>query len=86
MQADPSASSPAPTGASTYGRPTTGFDRSGSSPHVAPSAAPGLAAASAPRSSRGTGYVTGAYQPSGDHFVDRMLRLEHALKQHAPKF
>jgi hypothetical protein len=30
----------------------------------------------------GTAFVTGAYQASGDPMIDRMLRLEHALKRY----
>jgi len=37
-------------------------------------------AAAAPRSTATT-YVTGAYQPSGDPAIDRMLRLEAACKR-----
>lgn len=28
-----------------------------------------------------TAFVTGAYQPSGNAYIDRMLQLEHALKR-----
>lgn len=84
MQADPPSSAPA--GANAFARPTTGFDAGAAAPYVVPGqdGATPMAAAPAPAAAN-TGYVTGAYQPSGDVYVDRMLRLEHALKLHGPK-
>lgn len=38
------------------------------------------------RKHNGTEYVTGAYQPSGDVGVDRLLQLERALKQFGSPF
>ncbi len=39
------------------------------------------AAGVSPNSANGATYITGAYQPSGNAVIDRMLQLEAALKR-----
>ncbi len=79
MQAEPPTSARA---AATYAPSTAATDHTSAAMHGASfDAAPGAWAA--PQHVRGGGaaFVTGAYQMSGDPMIDRMLRLEHALKR-----
>lgn len=84
MQADPSATPHAAAPAAARTPAPTGFDR-GSAHTLSSGAGLGTMATAFGAPVAATGYVTGAYQPSGDPYVDRMLRLEHALKRFAPK-
>ena len=91
MQTDPSVSHAANP---AFARPgSTGFDRtpvagSAQAQSQSQSAAPAAAAAAAAdplkhaRRPSGTTFNTGAYQPSGDPMIDRMISLERALKQY----
>ncbi|MBC7644990.1 MAG: hypothetical protein H7123_07675 [Thermoleophilia bacterium] len=86
MQTDPSVSHAANP---AFARPgSTGFDRTPVGVHGHPQAA--QPATSGPgavnplqhaKPSSGTSFSTGAYQPSGDPMIDRMISLERALKQ-----
>lgn len=60
--------------AATHGNHGAMFD-------AAPSAATSWGSP-VPPSAGGTSFVTGAYQPCGDPMIDRMIRLEHALKRY----
>lgn len=84
MQADSPTSARA---AASYAATPAPIDHAGSHAHhgamfdAAPSTATSWGAPVA-STGGGTGFVTGAYQPSGDPMIDRMIRLEHALKRY----
>lgn len=91
MQADPSASAYA--NAATFVRtPLPMQDPAHAAAHGlsnAPSMVQATVAPAGPRvapSRAGTAFVTGAYQLSGDAGIDRMIRLEHALKRYGRAF
>lgn len=87
MQADPHAATP--TGARSYGPAATfgtpvqpaAIAEGGTAGHGAPIFADPLAH-SHPQGP-GAAFATGAYQPSGNVYIDRMLQLEQALKLNA---
>jgi hypothetical protein len=53
---------------------------------AAPQAAPAAPGWSQPAAPRRTDFITGAYMPSGDYMIDRMIMLEKALKQNSRGF
>ena len=83
MQTDPSVSHAANP---AFARPgSTGFDRTPVGVHGHPQGGQAAVGPVNPlqhaKPSSGTSYNTGAYQPSGDPMIDRMISLERALKQ-----
>ena len=79
MQTDPSVSHAANP---TFARPgATGYDRTPVGVPAQGQASLTVDPVQQARPTSGTSFLTGAYQPSGDPMIDRMISLERALKQ-----